>query len=77
MAGVCPVCNKGFQDIRELERHVESHFSSPGPALPERVDPPEAIECPLGCGQMVPLTELESHEAMHRCPMQTCKYVHA
>lgn len=58
----CPVCGT-FVDCAELETHVNAHF--------EQEQPPcsavETVICPLGCGQQIPLAELDAHERTALC----------
>ena len=74
----CPVCSQPFSKS-VLEAHAAGHFSSPGPddEAPIVLDDgdEDGVQCPFnGCGQTIPCSELDSHEAAHRCGMgcNTC-----
>ena len=68
--GPCPVCSHLFPKSM-LEAHAAGHFSSPGHDDEEPIvldGDEDGVECPFnGCGQLVPCSELDSHEAAHRC----------
>jgi hypothetical protein len=72
----CPVCNRVLPII-ELPEHVQLHFledEAIDAAVPAAIfvggdNPEEAagkIRCPLGCGELVLLQDLDSHEEAHR-----------
>jgi hypothetical protein len=54
-----------------LDAHERAvHASSPSTANGVQAEHPSSILCPLGCGQHVPVTELDSHEQAHRVSTQ-------
>ncbi len=68
--GTCPVCNEVFA-VSNLDAHCQTHFGAS-----EDSDEPictsdgneerSGVLCPLGCGQHIAVSDLDSHEAAHR-----------
>jgi hypothetical protein len=74
----CPFCG-GFFELSEIEEHVSLHLmQSDLTHLQDPCDAPnssqphanhvstEHVACPFGCGALVALDELDSHEEAHR-----------
>lgn len=68
----CPVCDDLFP-VHELPEHVQLHFLEDAPAAAGGTRDAEEdaadhtkVRCPLGCGALVLLEELDSHEEAHR-----------
>lgn len=64
----CPVCGEVFRQV-DLEAHCQTHFGS---AQQEEEpiciddDSPEGVMCPFGCGAVLSMDEVASHEEAHR-----------
>lgn len=70
----CPVCGS-FLPRSEIELHVQLHFADDEPAGADRQETividgddeeDSRIQCPYGCGVLLALHELDSHEEAHR-----------
>ena len=75
----CPFCGSFFE-LGEIEEHVSLHLldseAQPETALGHATNADvrhanhvstEHVACPFGCGALVALDELDSHEEAHRC----------
>lgn len=66
----CPVCST-FHLQADIEQHVQLHFVEDPPKQAEVViedseEDDELVYCPQGCGALVRLQDLNSHEEAHR-----------
>lgn len=66
----CPVCSV-FYPQADIEQHVQLHFQEETVShveviLDETDDEEELVYCPHGCGALVRLVDLNSHEEAHR-----------
>lgn len=66
----CPVCST-FHLQADIQQHVQLHFleepvTRDEVVIDESDDDEEAVYCPQGCGALVLLQDLDSHEEAHR-----------
>lgn len=68
--GTCPVCNEVFA-VSNLDAHCQTHFgafenSDEPVCASDGNEEQSGVLCPLGCGQQIAVSDLDSHEAAHR-----------